>query len=377
MTSENTNSIKTLPKSMRCAVLTGHGGLDKIEYHEDWPVPLPAEGEVLIRVGACGVNNTDINTRTAWYSRSVTDGTTDEGGQKGFDEITEEAATWGGASISFPRIQGADVAGQVVAVGEGVSNDLLGARVMVDPTLRDWDDPDNLDVAGYFGSERNGGFAEYTTAPARNVRAMHCDLSYPELASFATSYLTAETMLQHTKVVRGDLVLVPGASGGVGSAAIQLAKRRGAEVVAMCSTAKADRVRDLEPLAILPREVGNLREALQRETGRDQVDVVVDPVGGGMWPQFISSLRKGGRYSCAGAIAGPIVAFDLRDFYLKDLQFFGATVIPKGVFDNLVGYIERGEIRPLVDAQYPLEELREAQFSFLSKKHVGKIVVVP
>lgn len=364
-----------IPATMRAVVLTGHGGLDRLEYRTDWPVPAPGPRQVLIKVGACGMNNTDINTRTGWYSRTVTEGTSADGGAAGFGTITADAATWGGAGIRFPRIQGADVSGRVVTVGDEVDHGLIGRRVLVDTWLRDPADPDDPTKTGYFGSECDGGFAEYTTAPVANVHPHSSGLSDVDLASFATSYVTAENMLRRADVGPADVVLVPGASGGVGSALIQLAHRRGARTVALCGPAKADQVRELGPIAVLPREPRNLAEALKEATGRPDVDVVADVVGGPMWPQMIDCLRRGGRYTCAGAIAGPVVAFDLRAFYLNDLTFTGATVVPKGVFSDLVGYIERGEIRPLVAATWPLHELWAAQEAFLSKGHFGNLVI--
>lgn len=363
--------MSNLPESMRAVVLTGHGDFDKLVYHQDWPVPQPRPGEVLIRVQACGLNNTDVNTRTAWYSKGVTDETT--GGA--FETAEEEDATWGGAAITFPRIQGADVAGTVVAVGEGADANLIGRRVLVDVWLRDWDDPMNMDRCGYFGSECDGGFAEFTKADHRNVHPIDCDLSDAELATFATSYVTAENMLNRAQVGEGDSVLIPGASGGVGSALIQLAKRRGASAIAMASEAKWKQVKAVGADALLPRAPADLKAALKDATGKESVTVVADVVGGDGWSALIDALARGGRYTCAGAIAGPMVDFDLRTFYLRDLTFTGATIVPPGVFADLVGYIARGEIKPLLAASYPLKELVQAQQAFIDKKHTGNIVV--
>lgn len=360
-----------IPDRMRAVVLTGHGGFDKLVYREDVPTPRPGPGEVLIKVHACGLNNTDVNTRTAWYSKGVTDETT--GGA--FETADDEDATWGGAAITFPRIQGADVAGTVVAVGEGADQALTGKRVLVDVWLRDWNDPLNRDKCGYFGSECDGGFAAYTKADQRNVHPIECDLNHAELATFATSYVTAENMLNRAQVGQGDSVLIPGASGGVGSALIQLARRRGASTIAMASEAKWDSVKAVGADALLPRAPANLKAALKEATGGETVTVVADVVGGDGWPALIDALARGGRYTCAGAIAGPIVSFDLRTFYLRDLVFTGATVVPPGVFADLVGYIARGEIKPLLAASYPLEKLQEAQQAFIDKKHTGNIVV--
>lgn len=354
---------------MRAMVLTGHGGLDRYEWHEDWPRPVPGPGEALIRVRACGLNNTDVNTRTAWYSKGTTAATTGAA----LEGVTEEDATWGGAPITFPRIQGADVVGIVEEVGEGADPGLIGRRVMIDTWLRDWDDPINLDRCGYFGSERDGGFAEYTKVDARNVHPVESDLTDAELATFATSYITAENMLNRAGVTGEDTVLVPGASGGVGGALVQLAKRRGARVIALAAEDKHAGVAAYGPDRILPRSPTNLRTALSDET----VTVVADVVGGRLWPQLIGVMERAGRYTCAGAIAGPIVEFDLRTFYLRDLTFTGATIVPPGTFADLVGYIERGEIRPILAATYPLAQLPEAQTAFIEKRHVGNIVVVP
>ncbi|MEO1199068.1 MAG: alcohol dehydrogenase family protein, partial [Pseudomonadota bacterium] len=360
-------------ETMRAMVLTGHGGMDKLVYHSSWMKPEPLQGEVLIKVGACGLNNTDVNTRTAWYSKGVTDATTGDA----FDTASDDDSTWGGAGVTFPRIQGADVCGTVEAVGPGADQGLIGRRVLIDTWLRDWDDPLNLDRCGYFGSECDGGFAEFTKIDQRHVHPITSDLTDAELATFATSSITAENMLNRAEVGAGDTVLIPGASGGVGSALIQLAKRRGAKTVAMCGADKADQVHAIGPNAVLPRAPADLRTALHDAIGQETVTVVADVVGGDLWPQMIDVVARGGRYTCAGAIAGPIVEFDLRTFYLRDLTFTGATIVPPGVFADLVGYIERGEIKPLLAATYPLEDLHKAQEAFIAKKHVGNIVVVP
>ncbi|WP_254443335.1 alcohol dehydrogenase family protein [Ruegeria arenilitoris] len=359
----------TLPDTMRAMVTMGHGGLEQMVLHENWPRPEPAAGEVLIKVAACGLNNTDVNTRSGWYSKTVTDATT--GGA--FEEVGEDDPTWGGAPITFPRIQGADICGEIVAVGEGVDSARIGERVITDGWLRDPTDPGNMDKTGYFGSERDGGFAEYATTLAANAVPITSGLSDAELATFSCSYSTAEGMLTRANVTVSDTVLVPGASGGVGGALVQLAKRRGARVIALASEAKHADVAELGPDLILPRAPENLRAAL----GDEKVTVVADVVGGPYWPNLIDILERGGRYTCSGAIAGPMVDFDLRTFYLRDLTFTGSTVIDPQVMRNLVKYIEAGEIKPALAATYPLEELREAQAAFIAKKHTGNIVVIP
>ena len=358
-----------IPETMKAMVTKGHGGLDQMVMHHDWPVPTPAEGEVLIQVGACGLNNTDVNTRSGWYSKAVTDATTGEG----FETVDDNDPAWGGTPIAFPRIQGADVCGEIVAVGAGIDPARIGERIITDNWLRDEENLDDMNKTGYFGSERDGGFAEFTTMPARNALAIRSELTDAELATFSCSYSTAEGMLTRAKVTSNDTVLVPGASGGVGGAVVQLACHRGARVIAMASEAKHEDVAKLGADKLLPRTPDNLRAALDGE----KVTVVADIVGGPYWPNLIDILERGGRYTCSGAIAGPIVELDLRTFYLRDLTFTGSTVITPEVMPNLIGYIESGAIRPALAATYPLEELREAQAAFIAKKHTGNIVVTP
>ncbi len=350
--------------TMRAVVLTGHGGLDKLEYRTDTPVPNAGPGEVLLAVAACGMNNTDVNTRTGWYSKTVSSASGDDIGEHDRD------GSWGGG-LTFPRIQGADPAGRIVAVGDGVDMDRIGQRVLVDAWLRD---PSGaLDKARYLGSEVDGGYAEYVVVPAVNAHPIDTDLSDVELASFPCSYATAEHMLHRAGVEEGQWVLVTGASGGVGSGLVQLAKRRGAKVAALTSAAKADAVRSLGAEAVIDRDQADVTGAVLDATGG--VHVFADVVGGELFAPLLETVRRGGHYTTAGAIAGPIVPLDLRTLYLHDLTMHGATVLPPIVFENLVGYIERDEIKPVVAATFPLERMAEAQEAFLRKEHVGAIVI--
>ncbi|MBT6512771.1 MAG: zinc-binding dehydrogenase [Rhodospirillaceae bacterium] len=357
---------------MRAMVTTGHGGLEKLEFHSDWPVPRPAPGEVLIKVGACGCNNTDINTRTAWYSESVKTGITSDGGAGGFDEIQPEAASWGGRPIAFPRIQGADAVGRIATVGEGVDAGRIGERVMVDGWLRPGDD---IEKWGYWGSEADGGFAEFATCPNENAVKVESVLSDTELATFMVAFSTAEGMIRHVDPKPGEWVLVTGASGGVGTAAIQLVKRRGAHVVALCAAAKADEVKALGADAIVARDTDDLVAAIAAITPSGQVEGVVDVVGGPLFGAMIAALRTGGRYASSSAIAGPEVNFNLRHLVYRDLEFHGSTCTPPEVFHDVVRYIKTGEVHPVLSATYPLEQLAEAQAAFLEKNYIGKIVI--
>jgi NADPH:quinone reductase-like Zn-dependent oxidoreductase len=337
---------------MAAVQLLGHGGFEMLAYREDVPVPRPAAGEVLIRVAAAGVNNTDINTRIGWYAKKGSAG----GG-------------WSGG-LTFPRIQGADVVGRIVAVGAGVDGSRIGERVLVEPCLHLSDAP--LGETAYLGSERDGGFAQYCSVPAAFAWPIETPLSDAELASFPCSWSTAENLLTRACLTAGELVLVTGSSGGVGSAAVQLARCRGAEVIAVASVAKVPEVQALGAGRVIRRGT-DLVEAV----GRERVDVVIDLVGGPHWPQLLEILVRGGRYATAGAIAGPVVELDLRTLYLKDLKLFGGTVLGAGVFERLVGLIEQGSVRPVLAATYPLHEIVRAQQDFLAKAHTGKLVLLP
>ncbi len=364
----------TLPKTMRAVVLTGHGGLDMLSYREDWPTPEAGPGEVVVKVGACGLNNTDINTRTAWYSKSVTQGITDEGGKSGFNEADATQGTWGSSAITFPRIQGADVAGTIAAVGDGVDEARLGERVMIDPWLLAVGQWQDAGASDYFGSECDGGYADYTKVRVENAIPVKSALSNAELATFPCAYTTAENLVARTHLQPGETVAIAGASGGVGSAAVQLCRLRGAKVIAIASAAKAELVTSLGAAAVVDRAEPDLDGAL-REAAAGPLDVALDVVGGATFMPLINALRQGGRYSTSGCIAGPMVEFDLRQLVYKDLALTGATIVPPGTMGRLVGLIEQGLLKPLLAEAYPLKELAKAQEAFMQKAHVGNIVV--
>ena len=347
-------TMDSLPAKMFGVLLTGHGGPEKLEFRTDIPTPMPGPGDVLVRVSAAGVNNTDINTRTAWYSKGDADASD---------------ASWSGQALTLPRVQGADVCGIVVAVGEGVDEARVGERIIVEPCIREAQGR-RLDRPRYFGSECDGGFAEYTVVASRHAHKIESALTDIELASFPCSYSTAENMLTRSNVRAGEKVLVTGASGGVGSAAVQLAKARGAHVIAVTSSSKASTLRNLGADETVARDAD-----YSEHIGSDSVEVVIDLVAGPKWPSLLNLLRPGGRYAVAGAIAGPIVELDVRTLYLKDLSFFGCTVLEPEVFQNLVEHIEQGRVRPLVAETFHLQDIAAAQAAFESKGYVGKIVL--
>jgi NADPH:quinone reductase-like Zn-dependent oxidoreductase len=220
------------------------------------------------------------------------------------------------------------------------------------------------------GSECDGGFAEYTVVAARHAHKNDSELSDTHLASFPCSYSTAENLLTRANVKSGERVLITGASGGVGSAAVQLAKARGAYVWAVTRPAKSDALRELGADETISRETD-----LIKVPGSNSMDAVIDLVAGDKWPQYLEVLRPGGRYAAAGAIAGPLVELDVRTLYLKDLTLFGCTVLEPEVFNSLIKRIEQDAIKPIVAHSFSLEDICDAQTMFLKKQHVGKIVL--
>ena len=359
---------------MKAVLLTGHGGFDKLVYREDVEKPAISAGQALIRVRACGLNNTDINTRTAWYSKQVEEGITEAAVEGGYRESSDRDGSWGNGEIVFPRIQGADVCGIVEAVGDENDSELIGKRVLVDPWFLDPENPIDLSRAAYFGSEVDGGYAEYAAAPAANIYPIDCDYSDAELATIACAYSTAENLINRTGLGAGESIVISGASGGVGSAAIQLTKIRGARVIAISSESKRQSLLNLGADQVVDRHSKDLQADVITALG-GKADVAVDVVGGEIFSVLVNCLRRGGRYSASGAISGPMVNFDLRKLIYRDLQFTGATVVPPGTFKKLVEYIESGKLKPVLAETYALKDLAKAQAAFMKKNFVGNIVV--
>ena len=352
-----------LPKTMKAVVLTAHGGLDKLVYRDDVPVPVCQPGEVLLDVTACGLNNTDVWVREGAY---------------GTDDDPQAVSTWrrGRSTLSFPRIQGADIVGRVVAVGSDVSETRIGERVIVDASIYNRDD-DSLADIDYVGHGRDGGYAEYAAVSSESAHRVDSSYSDAELATFWCAYHTGEQMIERAAVKNGDTVLITGASGGVGSAIIQLCRARGAIPYAVVSKGKEEAVLKLGAEGAMLRESPDFAAAVEQMTGGKPIDVVADLVGGALFGKLLNILRPEGRYTTAGAIAGPVVQLDLRTMYLKQLQLNGSSQGTRGAFRRVLDYIQAGTIKPVLAATYPLSKFHEAQTQFMGKRFVGNIVVVP
>ena len=337
---------------MTAAVTVGHGGPDKIEIRSDWPTPRPGPDEVVVKVSAAGVNNTDIWTREGRYGSAAD---------------PDAVAAWKGVPLDFPRIQGLDIAGTVVQVGSDAHDVWVGRRVLIDPiAVYDGDYPDKI-----AGSEVDGGFAEFCRCSVGQLNDVSASqLTDAQLACLPTGYGTALGMINRAVCVEGERVLVTGSSGGVGMAAIQLLLARGCHVIARTSPSKADLVRSSGVAELSVRGVDAL-DALA------EVDVAVDVVGGEEFGSVVDRLRDGGRLVTAGAIAGPVVPFDIRRLYLRQRTLIGSTMHTRADFAELAAVAAVGSIEPMVAATFPLRDIARAQERFVAKDFVGKLVIEP
>ena len=345
--------MTSIPATMRAMLLTRHGGFDALKMVTDYPVPSPTQGEVLIKVSASSVNNTDINTRIGWYAEKQDNGNDLKGG-------------WGGSALGFPRIQGTDMCGTIVSTGKNVDRTRVGERVIVQACLGS--KVENA-ISPFVGSEIDGGFAEFAVVPAADAHSVISDLTDEELATLPCAYGTAENMIETLGLKSGERVLITGASGNVGLAALQLALLRGAQVHCLAAPAKHDILRGYGAEDCTPSNGDGLSNF------NNQFDCVIDLVGGDNWTALFDVLKPFGRLAISGAIGGASTHLDLRKLYLKNLRIFGCTEQSSRSFQNLLGYLHLGLLTPPIHAIYPLEQLADAQKEFLLKQHVGKIVI--
>ena len=337
---------------MTAAVTTGHGGPEHIEVRHDWPVPVTGPGQVLVSVAAAAVNNTDIWAREGAYGTAAD---------------PDAIVGWKGVPLQFPLIQGIDIAGEVVEVGDGVDRAWIGRRVIVDPVAR-YEGEYPAEIAG---SEVDGGFSQFHLCHQRQPHdATSSPLSQLQLACLPTAYGTALGMLNRADCAPGERVLVTGSSGGVGMAALQLLVDRGCSVVARTSPPNRDFIAGLGVAEVSVRGVDDVSALMP-------VDAVVDVVGGDEFASIVDRLRDGGRLVTAGAIAGPVVPFDIRRLYLHHRRLIGSTMHTATDFAELATIAVAGGVDPVVAETYPLTEIAAAQTRFNQKDFTGKLVLEP
>ncbi|RRO13229.1 Zn-dependent oxidoreductase [Saccharopolyspora rhizosphaerae] len=339
---------------MVAVVLTRHGGPDALEVRTDVPTPALAEHEVLVAVAAAGMNNTDVWSREGSY------GTAGD---------PDSVGGWRGMPLHFPRIQGGDIVGTVVAVGRGVEDSRLGQRVLVDSALYDGPGP-HANAVGLLGSERDGGFAQFVAVEAQHAHDMTTSpLTDQQLAALPIAYGTAVGMLERAELAPGERILITGASGGVGMALVQLAAARGCHTVAITTEAKREQLLAAGASQVL------LRDSVPSRELDAPVDVVADVVGGSGFPDLIDALAEGGRLVTAGAIAGPRIEIDVRRLYLHSRRLIGSAMWTPSHFDRLVQDAREGTFTPVIAESFPLTEIAAAQREFEKKQFVGKFVL--
>ncbi|GGY67229.1 zinc-binding dehydrogenase [Marinobacter zhanjiangensis] len=369
-------SDPAIPETMKAMVLTGHGEVDKLVYRDDFVTPEPGPGEVLVKVTATAKNNTDRKAREGLYP------TKDKGDVTSF-------AMGGEPTLTFPRIQGADIVGRVVATGEGVDEARIGERGLLDFNLYPDDRRDINLSPDYYGHGADGGFAEYVAVPSDQFHHVpNPDLADAELAAMGMcSYQTAYHMMTSARIKAGERVLVTGASGGVGTALIQLCRIVGAIPYALSQRSKADALKALGAEAVLDRsDMDQFEERVKAATGGAPIDAVMDLAGGEMTDRFIDTMifdmKSRGDYprlSIAGASAGNLSEIMWTRIYLYQVQIFGVSHGTREEAEQLVEWIRNGQLKPVLHGAFRLSDLHSAEHYFVNRGsgYLGKIVIVP
>ena len=344
--------------TMRAVVIHRHGGPEVLSY-EEIPTPKPGPGEALLRVRATSLNRLDLWARSG---------------------PPEPIFPW--PEETFPVISGSDCAGEVVAVGPGADEGLVGQRVILYPSMfcgaceycRAGEQTQCL-TYHIFGEHRPGAMAEYAVAPAANLLPLADGVSDTDAAAMPVAFTTAWRMLVTAgRLTAGATILVLGVGGGVGSAALVIGRRLGARVIA---GAGSQEKRDLALAhgAVAAVDTGQpfSEHVLGLTEGRG-VEIVADPLGS-TWPESIRSLARGGRLVVCGATAGNRPSFDIRELYQRHRSIVGAPMGNWRDFASVVNLLNRGELRPVVDRIYPLAEAAEAHVRAESRASFGKIVL--
>lgn len=365
-----------VPKTMSAMLLTGHGDVDKLQYRQDVITPRPRPGQVLVQVTATAKNNTDRKAREGLYPT------------KGKEEVTS-FAMGGSPTLTFPRIQGADIAGRVAAVGDGVDASRIGERGLLDFNIYADERRDINLTPDYYGHGADGGYADYVVVPADQFHHVaNPELHDAELAAMGMcSYQTAYHMMTSASVSAGERVLVTGASGGVGTALIQLCRIVGAIPYAVSQLDKADALMGLGAEAVIDRgDLSTFVERVLATTDGKPIDAVMDLVGGQMTDLFIDTMivdmqgrNSYPRLSIAGASGGNISEIMWTRVYLYQVQIFGVSHGTREEAEQLIEWIRSGALKPVLHAAFKLSDLHNAERYFVNRgsNYLGKIVIVP
>lgn len=340
---------------MKAAVFDKFGGPDVLRI-DDLPTPEVQPGEVLVRVRAAALNHLDL-----WLRRGLPIDTT------------------------MPHIGGSDIAGEVAGLGAGVTGVKVGARVVVNPSLScgacEWCGIGEESLCAQYkiiGEHVNGGFAEFVAVPAINLFPIPEGYSFELAAAAPLMFLTAwRGLVSRGRLKPRQTVLVTGASGGVATAAIQIAKHLGARVYALTTTENIERVRELGADVVYDRTVGDFSKQLWAETSKRGVDAIFDSVGEALWPQLVRCVARGGRLVIYGATTGHNAQLDLRVVFWKQIEIIGTTMSNRSEFEEVMRLVFTGALKPVVDRVFPLEQIREAHERLERGAQFGKIVITP
>lgn len=369
-------AVPQVPKTMSAMLLTGHGDVDKLQYRQDVITPKPGAGQVLVQVTATAKNNTDRKAREGLYPT------------KGKEEVTS-FAMGGSPTLTFPRIQGADIAGRVAAVGEGVDASRIGERGLLDFNIYADERRDINLTPDYYGHGADGGYADFVVVPADQFHHVpNPELHDAELAAMGMcSYQTAYHMMTSANIGAGERVLVTGASGGVGTALIQLCRIVGAIPYAVSQPDKADALLALGAEAVIDRgDLSTFVERVLATTDGKPIDAVMDLVGGQMTDLFIDTMivdmqgrNSYPRLSIAGASGGNISEIMWTRVYLYQVQIFGVSHGTREEAEQLIEWIRSGALKPVLHAAFKLSDLHNAERYFVNRgsNYLGKIVIVP
>src|SRR3981081_2005826 len=334
---------------MKALVLRRHGDLQDLEVATDYPVPQVTDGHVVIRVNASSFNYHDVFTMRRMP----------------------------GMQVPLPVIVGLDMAGEITEVGGGVSGWKPGDRVLVNPLNK---------KKGLMGEMLDGGMAEYCLVAADQLVAMPDGVSFAEAASLPVAYGTAHRMLiTHNTVKKGDRVLILGASGGVGTGCVILAKHLGAEVIACTSSPeKMQKLKELGADEVLNVKETDFSKWAVEKYGKTQrgsydggVDVVINFTGGETWHPSLRCLKRGGKLLVCGATAGDDPKEDLRYIWSFELKVIGSNSFYDDDLQALMKLIAQGKMRPVIDKVLPLEQAREGLRMIQDREVIGKVVVAP
>ena len=334
---------------MKAVVLKQHGVIDSLEYVADFPDPVTLDGHVVIRVGATSFNYHDIFT------------------VRGMP----------GIKVPFPMIIGLDIAGEILEVGNNVSGWQVGDRVLVNPLNK---------KKGLMGEMMHGGLAEKCLVAADQLIRMPAGVTFEQAAALPVAYGTAHRMIiTHNTIKKGDKVIVLGASGGVGTGCVLLAKMLGAEVIACASSAgKLDRLRELGADHVINYKDTDFSKWAVEKFGKPQrrnyeggVDVVINFTGGDTWAPSLKCVKRGGKILVCGATAGFDPKEDLRYIWSFELNIVGSNSFYDEDLKALMELIEQGKIAPVIDAVLPLEEAAQGLKLLEDREVFGKVVIRP